>query len=155
MPLVTKISAHELRASVTSNETYSDIFIRKGARDWRGYFHAGKKLDDLMNNIKEVVKTRFKELPEGGAADHGKAGYTVYMMEVEPERYALDVITEKNKGAVINNLRKGEGMLFVGQFNDTLIASYRSKDNPTLKIPGAQVKKITPMKGMWGCLAEY
>lgn len=118
-------------------------------------FMQEKKLDDLMNNIKEVVKTRFKELSEGGAAGYEKAGYTVYMVEVEPERYNLNVITEKNKEVVINNLQKVEGMLFVGQFNDVLIAFYRSTVYPTLKIPGAQIKEITPMKRMWGCLAEY
>lgn len=89
------------------------------------------------------------------SVDHEKLGYTLYMMEVEPERYALDFITEKNVESVINSLRKIEGMLFVGQFNSTLIAFYRSQDRPNLEIPGASVRRIVPVKRKWGNFAEY
>lgn len=87
--------------------------------------------------------------------DHEKLGYTLYMMEVEPERYALDFITEKNVESVINNLRKIEGILFVGQFNGTIMAFYRSKERPNLEIPGASIRRITPIKRKWGNFAEY
>jgi DNA-binding Lrp family transcriptional regulator len=87
--------------------------------------------------------------------DHETLGYTLYMLEVEPERYALDFITEKNVESVINNLKKIEGILFVGQFDGTVIAFYRSKERPTLDIPGASIRRIMPIKRKWGNFAEY
>ena len=87
--------------------------------------------------------------------DHEKLGYTLYMMEVEPERYALDFITEKNVESVINNLKKVEGILFVGQFNGTIVAFYRSKERPNLDIPGASIRRVMPIKRKWGNFAEY
>jgi len=87
--------------------------------------------------------------------DHEKMGYTLYMLEVEPERYALDFITEKNVESVINSLKKVEGMLFVGQFNGTLVAFCRSEENPKIEIPGASVRQIMPIKRKFGNFAEY
>ena len=87
--------------------------------------------------------------------DHEKMGYTLYMLEVEPERYALDFITEKNMESVINNLRKVDGILFVGQFNGTLVAFCRSKESPHIEIPGASIRQVMPIKRKWGNFAEY
>jgi DNA-binding Lrp family transcriptional regulator len=87
--------------------------------------------------------------------DHEKMGYTLYMLEVEPERYALDFITEKNVESVINNLRKIEGVLFVAQCNGSMVAFCRSKERPNIEIPGASVRRILPIKRRWGNFAEY
>ncbi len=87
--------------------------------------------------------------------DHEKLGYTLYMLEIEPERYALDFITEKNVESVINSLKKIEGVLFVAQCNGTTIAFYRSKERPAIEIPGASVRRITPIRRKWGNFAEY
>jgi DNA-binding Lrp family transcriptional regulator len=89
------------------------------------------------------------------AMDHEKMGYNLYMLEVEPERYALDFITEKNVESVINNLRKVEGILFVCQCNGSMVAFCRSKERPTIEIPGASVRRIMPVKRKWGNFAEY
>ncbi|MBU7014225.1 MAG: winged helix-turn-helix transcriptional regulator [Theionarchaea archaeon] len=87
--------------------------------------------------------------------DHEKMGYTLYMLEVEPERYALDFITEKNVESVINNLKKIEGVLFVAQSNGSMVAFCRSKERPNIEIPGASVRRILPIKRRWGNFAEY
>lgn len=89
------------------------------------------------------------------ALDHEKMGYTLYMLEVEPERYALDFITEKNVESVINNLKKVEGILFVCQCNGSMVAFCRCKERPNIEIPGASVRRIMPVKRKWGNFAEY
>ncbi|MGD2250186.1 MAG: winged helix-turn-helix transcriptional regulator [Candidatus Methanofastidiosia archaeon] len=89
------------------------------------------------------------------AMDHEKLGYTLYMLEVEPERYALDFITEKNVESVINNLKKAEGILFVCQCNGSMIAFCRSKERPNIEIPGASIRRVMEVKRKWGNFAEY
>jgi DNA-binding Lrp family transcriptional regulator len=89
------------------------------------------------------------------AMDHEKMGYTLYMLEVEPERYALDFITEKNVESVINNLKKVDGVLFVGQCNGAMVAFCRSKERPNIEIPGASIRRVISVKRKWGNFAEY
>jgi len=81
-------------------------------------------------------------------------GYRLYFVELLPEKYSLDFITEKNIETVCNNLKKRKDVVFVGQSDTSIFAFVKSKEKLELDIPGAKVTKNFEIRRRAGNFVE-
>ncbi|MFQ6087945.1 MAG: Lrp/AsnC family transcriptional regulator [Candidatus Methanofastidiosia archaeon] len=87
--------------------------------------------------------------------NYEKMGYKLYLLEIEPDRFTLDFITERNIDTVKEALTKIEGIIFLAEVDDRLIAVYKTKDRVKVEVSGAKVTKYQEIKNRIGNFVEF